>query len=166
MTRAVCPGSFDPVTHGHLDVIQRTARVVEHVIVAVGTNISKNALFTPDERVEMLTEECAQWGNVEVTLFGGLLVDFCTANNIDVISKGLRATDLGYELQMAQMNRQLTGVDTIFLPTAPQWAFVSSSLVREVATLGGDVSSFLPAKIAERTMARVVSRNAGAGNRM
>jgi pantetheine-phosphate adenylyltransferase len=166
MTRAVCPGSFDPVTHGHLDVIQRTARVVDHVIVAVGTNISKNALFTPDERVEMLTEECAQWGNVEVTLFGGLLVDFCTANNIDVISKGLRATDFGYELQMAQMNRQLTGVDTIFLPTAPQWAFVSSSLVREVATLGGDVSPFLPAKIAERTMARVVSRNAGAGHRM
>lgn len=166
MTRAVCPGSFDPVTHGHLDVIQRTARVVDHVIVAVGTNISKNALFTPDERVEMLTEECAQWGNVEVTLFGGLLVDFCTANNIDVISKGLRANDFGYELQMAQMNRQLTGVDTIFLPTAPQWAFVSSSLVREVATLGGDVSHFLPAKIAERTMARVVSRNAGAGNRM
>jgi pantetheine-phosphate adenylyltransferase len=135
-------------------------------MVAVGTNISKNALFTPDERVEMLTEECAQWGNVEVTLFRGLLVDFCTANNIDVISKGLRAADFGYELQMAQMNRQLTGVDTVFLPTAPQWAFVSSSLVREVATLGGDVSPFLPAKIAERTMARVASRTAGAGNRM
>jgi pantetheine-phosphate adenylyltransferase len=166
MTRAVCPGSFDPVTHGHLDVIQRTARVVDQVMVAVGTNISKNALFTPDERVEMLTEECAQWGNVEVTLFRGLLVDFCTANNIDVISKGLRAADFGYELQMAQMNRQLTGVDTVFLPTAPQWAFVSSSLVREVATLGGDVSPFLPAKIAERTMARVASRTAGAGNRM
>jgi pantetheine-phosphate adenylyltransferase len=166
MTRAVCPGSFDPVTHGHLDVIQRTARVVDQVVVAVGTNISKNALFTPEERVEMLIEECAEWSNVEVTLFDGLLVDFCAANNIDVISKGLRATDFGYELQMAQMNRQLTGVDTVFLPTAPQWAFVSSSLVREVATLGGDVSPFLPAKIAERTMARVASRNAGAANRM
>jgi pantetheine-phosphate adenylyltransferase len=166
MTRAVCPGSFDPVTHGHLDVIQRTARVVDQVVVAVGTNISKNALFTPEERVEMLIEECAEWSNVEVTLFDGLLVDFCAANNIDVISKGLRATDFGYELQMAQMNRQLTGVDTLFLPTAPQWAFVSSSLVREVATLGGDVSPFLPAKIAERTMARVASRNAGAANRM
>jgi pantetheine-phosphate adenylyltransferase len=166
MTRAVCPGSFDPVTHGHLDVIQRTARVVDQVVVAVGTNISKNALFTPKERVEMLIEECAEWSNVEVTLFGGLLVDFCAANNIDVISKGLRATDFGYELQMAQMNRQLTGVDTVFLPTAPQWAFVSSSLIREVATLGGDVSPFLPAKIAERTMARVASRNAGAANRM
>jgi pantetheine-phosphate adenylyltransferase len=166
VTRAVCPGSFDPVTHGHLDVIQRTARVVDHVVVAVGTNMSKRSLFTPDERVQMLIEECAEWSNVEVTLFGGLLVDFCAANNIDVISKGLRATDFGYELQMAQMNRQLTGVDTVFLPTAPQWAFVSSSLVREVATLGGDVSPFLPARIAERTMARAASRNAGAANRM
>jgi pantetheine-phosphate adenylyltransferase len=162
MTRAVCPGSFDPVTHGHLDVIDRTARIVDDVVVAVGTNISKNALFTPDERVEMLAEECAKWSNVEVTLFGGLLVDFCAARDIDVISKGLRSADVGYELQMAQMNRKLTGVDTVFFPTAPQWAFVSSSLVREVATLGGDVTPFLPAKIAERTMERIASRNAGA----
>ena len=164
MTRAVCPGSFDPVTHGHLDVIERTARIVDGVVVAVGTNISKNALFAPDERVEMLAEECARWNNVEVTLFEGLLVDFCTANDIDIISKGLRAADLAYELQMAQMNRQLTGVDTLLLPTAPQWAFVSSSLVREVATLGGDVTSFLPGRIAARTMDRVASRNAGAAS--
>jgi pantetheine-phosphate adenylyltransferase len=162
MTRAVCAGSFDPVTHGHLDVIERTARIVDDVVIAVGTNISKSALFTPDERVEMLADECAQWSNVEVTLFGGLLVDFCAAHDIDVISKGLRAGDFSYELQMAQMTRKLTGVDTILLPTSPQWAFVSSSLVREVATLGGDVTPFLPAKIAERTMARVASRNAGA----
>ena len=161
MARAVCPGSFDPVTHGHLDVIERTARVVDQVVVAVGTNIAKNALFSPDERVEMLAEECARWSNVEVTLFRGLLVDFCTANDIQVISKGLRSSDFGYELQMAQMNRQLTGVDTLFLPTAPQWAFVSSSLVREVATLGGDVTVFLPATIATRTMARIASRSAG-----
>jgi pantetheine-phosphate adenylyltransferase len=162
VTRAVCPGSFDPVTNGHLDVIERTARIVDDVLIAVGTNISKSALFSPDERVEMLADECAQWSNVEVTLFGGLLVDFCAAHDIDVISKGLRAGDFSYELQMAQMNRKLMGVDTIFLPTSPQWAFVSSSLVREVATLGGDVTPFLPAKIAERTMARVASRNAGA----
>jgi pantetheine-phosphate adenylyltransferase len=161
MTRAVCPGSFDPVTHGHLDVIGRTAQIVDQVVVAVGTNVSKSTLFAPQERVEMLTEECEQWSNVEVVLFRGLLVDFCAANGIDIISKGLRAADFGYELQMAQMNRQLTGVDTVFLPTAPQWAFVSSSLVREVATLGGDVTAFLPAKIAQRTMARVASRNAG-----
>jgi pantetheine-phosphate adenylyltransferase len=162
MIRAVCPGSFDPVTNGHLDVIGRTARIVDHVVVAVGTNISKNALFSPDERVEMLTEECAQWNNVEVTIFRGLLVDFCAANNIGVISKGLRAADFNYELQMAQMNRQLTGVDTLFLPTAPQWAFVSSSLVREVAMLGGDVAAFMPPRIAARTTARIASRNAGA----
>jgi pantetheine-phosphate adenylyltransferase len=161
MTRAVCPGSFDPVTHGHLDVIERTARVVDQVVGAVGTNIAKNAVFSPDERVEMLAEECARWSNVEVTLFRGLLVDFCAANDIQVISKGLRGSDFGYELQMAQMNRQLTGVDTLFLPTAPQWAFVSSSLVREVATLGGDVTAFLPATIATRTMARIASRSAG-----
>jgi pantetheine-phosphate adenylyltransferase len=157
----VCPGSFDPVTHGHLDVIERTARIVDQVVVAVGTNIAKNAVFSPDERVEMLAEECARWSNVEVTLFRGLLVDFCVANDIQVISKGLRGSDFGYELQMAQMNRQLTGVDTLFLPTAPQWAFVSSSLVREVATLGGDVTAFLPATIATRTMARIASRSAG-----
>jgi len=161
MTRAVCPGSFDPVTYGHLDVIERTARIVDYVVVAVGTNIAKNALFSPDERVEMLAEECGRWSNVEVTLFSGLLVDFCAANDIQVISKGLRGADFGYELQMAQMNRQLTGVDTLFLPTAPQWAFVSSSLVREVAALGGDVTAFLPAKIAQRTMARNASRDAG-----
>jgi pantetheine-phosphate adenylyltransferase len=166
MTRAVCPGSFDPVTHGHLDVIGRTAAIVDRVVVAVGTNISKNALFSPDERVEMLTEECAPWSNVDVMLFRGLLVDFCAANNIDIISKGLRTADFDYELQMAQMNRQLTGVDTLFLPTAPQWAFVSSSLVREVAALGGNVTAFLPAKIAARTMARVASRDAGAANDM
>ena len=164
MTRAVCPGSFDPVTHGHLDVIERTSRVVDYVVVAVGTNISKNALFAPDERVEMLAEECAPWTNVEVTLFHGLLVDFCKANDIDIISKGLRGTDFGYELQMAQMNRQLTGVDTLFLPTAPQWAYVSSSLIREVASLGGDVTPFLPEKIAARTMARIASRHAGAAD--
>lgn len=166
MTRAVCPGSFDPVTHGHLDVIGRTARVVDQVVVAVGTNISKNALFAPDERVEMLAEECSQWSNVEVTLFRGLLVDFCKANDIDIITKGLRGTDFGYELQMAQMNRQLTGVDTVFLPTAPQWAYVSSSLIREVASLGGDVTPFLPARIAVRTMDRIASRHAGAADDM
>jgi pantetheine-phosphate adenylyltransferase len=166
MTRAVCPGSFDPATHGHLDVIERTARIVDQVVVAVGTNMSKNALFTPDERVEMLAEECGRWSNVEVTLFRGLLVEFCTAHDIDVISKGLRATDFGYELQMAQMNRQLTGVDTLFLPTTPQWAYVSSSLIREVATLGGDVTPFLPENIAARTIARVASRHAGARNDM
>lgn len=158
MTRAVCPGSFDPVTHGHLDVIKRTTRVADEVIVAVGRNVAKNALFSPEERVEMLTAECRRWGSVRVTLFDGLLVDFCTTNGIELISKGLRGGDFDYELRMAQMNRRLTGADTVFFPTAPEWAYVSSSLVREVAALGGDVAAFLPPAVAERTAARVAER--------
>lgn len=155
MTRAVCPGSFDPVTHGHLDIISRTARLADDVLVAVGDNMAKNALFTPQERVAMLEAACAEWDNVSVMTFRGLLVDFCAVHDIGVISKGVRAADFTYELQMAQMNRRLTGVDTILLPNDPQWAFVSSSLVREVATLGGDVSPFLPPAVAEQTAARV-----------
>jgi len=157
VTRAVCPGSFDPVTHGHLDVIGRTAALVEYVVVAVGGNLRKTGLFTIEERLAMLRTECAPWPNVEVTTFTGLLVDFCTEHEIDVISKGVRAADFAYEVQMAQMNRSLTGVDTLLLPTAPQWAFVSSSLVREVASLGGDVTPFLPAAVAEQTLARVAA---------
>ena len=155
MTRAVCPGSFDPVTHGHLDIIARTARLADEVVVAVGDNMAKNGLFAPQERVAMLQAACAPWANVSVTLFTGLLVDYCAAHDIGLISKGVRAADFDYEVQMAQMNRRLTGVETILLPTDPQWAFVSSSLVREVATLGGDVSAFLPPAVAEQTAARV-----------
>ncbi|HZA03213.1 MAG TPA: pantetheine-phosphate adenylyltransferase [Propionibacteriaceae bacterium] len=159
MTRAVCPGSFDPVTHGHLDIIRRTAQLADEVVVAVGDNVAKNALFPPQERVAMLEQACAQWDNVSVTLFRGLLVDFCTAQDIGLISKGVRVADFAYELQMAQMNRRLTGVDTILLPTDPQWAFVSSSLVREVATLGGDVSGFVPPAVADQIAARVRARS-------
>jgi pantetheine-phosphate adenylyltransferase len=165
MRRAVCPGSFDPVTHGHLDVVVRTARLFEQVVVAVGVNPSKSAaraaLFTPEERVEMLTEATAELGNVEVTTFSGLLVDFCTAHDVQAIVKGLRfVSDFDAELQMAQMNSQLTGIDTVFLPTAAQWSYVSSSLVREVALLGGDVTPFLPRGIDERTVERVRARTA------
>jgi pantetheine-phosphate adenylyltransferase len=159
MTKAVCPGSFDPLTHGHLDVIERTARLVDSVVVAVGTNVAKRSLFTADERLQMLREACARWDNVEVALFEGLLVSFCNDHDVNVISKGVRGGDFGYELQMAQMNRELAGVDTMFLPTSPRWAFVSSSLVREIATLGGDVSAFLPPTVAERTVARVRERD-------
>jgi pantetheine-phosphate adenylyltransferase len=159
MSRAVCPGSFDPVTHGHLDVIQRTGRLFDEVIVAVGNNVSKDALFSPQERVEMLTEACSSWANVTVALFDGLLVDFCAEHGIDVVVKGLRfASDFDYELQMAQMNRELSGVDTVFMPTAPRWSYVSSTLIREIAGLGGDVSAFLPAPIAEHTLRRVANR--------
>jgi pantetheine-phosphate adenylyltransferase len=158
MTRAVCPGSFDPVTHGHLDIIRRTAALADEVVVAVGENVAKNALFTPPERVAMLEAACAELPNVSVTLFGGLLVRFCTDHGIDLISKGVRAADFAYELQMAQMNRRLTGVDTVLLPTDPRWAFVSSSLVREVATLGGDVSEFVPPAVAAQISAQVSAR--------
>ena len=161
--RAVCPGSFDPVTHGHLDIIERTARLASEVIVAVGGNMAKNALFTPAERVEMLKTACASWDNVSVMPFSGLLVEFCAAHDVDVISKGVRAGDFAYELQMAQMNRRLTGVETILLPADPRWSFVSSSLVREVATLGGDVFGFLPPAVASQTAARVSARQQSAG---
>jgi pantetheine-phosphate adenylyltransferase len=160
MSRAVCPGSFDPATHGHLDVIERTGRLFGEVVVAVGNNAAKNALFTPQERVDMLAEACAQWPNVTVAIFDGLLVDFCTAHHIGAIVKGLRfVSDFDFELQMAQMNRELSGVDTIFMPTAAQWAYVSSTLIREIAGLGGDVAPFLPAVIAERTVRRVAERS-------
>lgn len=158
MTKAVCPGSFDPVTHGHLDVIERTAQLVDEVVVAVGTNVAKTALFTPDERVTMLREACAGWPGVSVTVFSGLLVDFCTEQGITVISKGLRGGDFDYELPMAQMNRRLAGVDTMFLPARPEWSYVSSSLIREVARLGGDIEEFLPTAVAEQTRRRVRER--------
>ena len=123
--------------------------------------MAKNALFTPPERVAMLEAACADWDNVSVTP----VQRACSSTSAlpmtsDLISKGVRAADFDYELQMAQMNRRLTGVDTILLPTDPQWAFVSSSLVREVATLGGDVSGFLPPAVAEQTAARVSARQA------
>lgn len=159
MRRAVCPGSFDPVTHGHLDIIARTVRLFDQVIVAVGDNMSKTGLFQPQERVEMLSEACAQWPGVTVVLFNGLLVDFCAEYEVNAIVKGLRfSSDFDYELQMAQMNRQLSGIDTIFMPTAAEWAYLSSTLVREVAILGGEVGQFLPAGIAERTAERLHQR--------
>jgi pantetheine-phosphate adenylyltransferase len=155
MTRAVCPGSFDPVTLGHLDVIGRAAALVEEVVVAVGANGSKRTWFTREERVAMLEEACAGWANVRVALFHGLLVDFCRAEGIGAVVKGLRsAGDFAYELPMAQMNAHLSGVDTVFVAAAPAWSYVSSSLVREVAGLGGDVDDFLTPAVAERVRRR------------
>jgi pantetheine-phosphate adenylyltransferase len=159
MTRAVCPGSFDPVTLGHLDVIGRAAALVEEVVVAVGSNPSKRAWFTPGERVAMLEEACAAWPNVRVALFDGLLVDFCRAEGAGAVVKGLRsAADFDYELPMAQMNAHLSGVDTVFVATAPAWSFVSSSLVREVAGLGGDVSALLTPAVAAHVRRRAEER--------
>lgn len=160
MTRAVCPGSYDPVTLGHLDVIGRAAAQVDELVVAVGTNVSKRAWFTPDERVDMLTEACAEWRGVSIALFSGLLVDFCQEQHASMVVKGLRnGADVDYEIAMAQMNRRLSGVDTLYLATAPEWSFVSSSLVREVAGLGGDVTPFLTPAVAERVRQRAQQRS-------
>ena len=156
MATALCPGSFDPVTNGHLDIIERTARHFDDVIVAVIRNPQKNAsLFTLEERQEMLSEEIAHLDNVRILFFKGLLVEFAKQHGAESIVKGLRAvSDFDYELQMAQMNYQLGKIDTLFMPTSSRWSFLSSSLVREVARFGGDVSSMVPktvlARLAER----------------
>ena len=157
--RAVCPGSFDPVTNGHLHIIERAAKLFDEVVVAVGVNKSKNRLFSPDERLEMLTRACAQWENVRIDSFTGLLTEFCREGEIDAIVKGLRGvSDFDYELQMAQMNSSLAPVETVFVPTSPEWSFLASSLIKEVATLGGDVTGLVPEFVRERLVARLAER--------
>ncbi|HEY7137949.1 MAG TPA: pantetheine-phosphate adenylyltransferase [Acidimicrobiia bacterium] len=152
MAIALCPGSFDPVTNGHVDIIERTARHFDEVIVAVIRNPQKSqSLFTLEERQEMLRDVCGHLTNVRIEFFKGLLVDFAADHGADAIVKGLRAiSDFDYELQMAQMNQRLSGIDTFFISTSPQHSFLSSSLVREVARFGGDVSSMVPALVAKR----------------
>jgi pantetheine-phosphate adenylyltransferase len=157
--RAVCPGSFDPVTNGHLDIVARAATLFDEVVVAVGVNMSKNRLFTPDERIEMLREATAEIANVRVAGFDGLIVDFCRELGAVAIVKGLRgAGDYEYELPMAQMNSHLTAVETVFLPGAVGNAFVSSSLIREVAALGGDVRGLVPEPVREQLVSRLAER--------
>jgi pantetheine-phosphate adenylyltransferase len=156
--RAVCPGSFDPPTLGHLDIVERAAALFDEVVVAVGVNASKHRLFTPDERIAMLQQVCGDLGNVRVEGFSGLLTEYCREQEAQAVVKGLRAgADFAYELQMAQMNFHLTGVETVFLPTSPQHSFVSSSLVKEVASLGGDVSALVPAPVLARLMERLAT---------
>jgi pantetheine-phosphate adenylyltransferase len=148
--RAVCPGSFDPITNGHLDIISRASRLYDEVYVAVMINKSKKGLFEIDERIELIREVTAEYGNVIVEAFHGLLVDYCKERDIPAIVKGLRAvSDFDYELQMAQMNNGLSGVETLFVPTNPTYSFLSSSLVKEVATWGGDVSHLVPPLVLE-----------------
>ena len=152
MPIALCPGSFDPVTLGHLDIIERTSRHFDVVIVAVIRNPQKTqSLFSLEERQQMLEEGTAHLPNIRIEFFKGLLVEFAKDHGADAIVKGLRAvSDFDYELQMAQMNQQLTGIDTFFISTSPQYSFLSSSLVREVARFGGDVSSMVPKHVAQR----------------
>jgi len=156
MPKALIPGSFDPVTFGHLDVIERTARLFDSVLVAAVGNPGKAPpLFSLDERQAMLAEVTAHLANVEIGAFEGLLVDFALAHGVEAIVKGLRAvSDFDFELQMAQVNERMSGIATVFFPTAPEHSFLSSSLVREVARFGGDVSTMVPGPIAHRLKER------------
>jgi pantetheine-phosphate adenylyltransferase len=160
--RAVCPGSFDPVTLGHLDIVGRASVLFDEVVVGVGVNPSKSRLFSDAERIAMLERACADLGNVRVLSFTGLLTDFCVAHEVHAIVKGLRAaSDFDYELQMAQMNTSLApGVETVFVPTSPAQSFVSSSLVKEVARFGGDVSAFVPGFVGAALLARLAGDGA------
>ena len=148
---ALCPGTFDPVTNGHLDIIERAGQRFDAVIVGVLDNPAKLPLFSAEERVQMLKEVTASLTNVSITSFSGLLVESAKTLGADVVVKGLRAvTDFEYEIQMAQMNHALAGVETLFITTGPRWSFVSSSLVKEVARFGGDVSALVPPVVVER----------------
>ena len=156
MRRVVCPGSFDPVTNGHLDIISRAAQLYDEVVVAVAQNPSKTTLFTVAERVELIREATKRYDNVRVDRFEGLTVDFCRDNDISAIVKGLRAvSDFDYEMQMAQMNYSQAGVETLFMTTNPLYAFLSSSLVKDFAKFGGDVSGLVPANVLDQLNRRL-----------
>ncbi|MDA0217641.1 MAG: pantetheine-phosphate adenylyltransferase [Actinobacteria bacterium] len=158
MRRAVAPGSFDPITLGHIDVIERASPLFDEVIIAVLVNSSKSGMFTIEERIALIKESVAQFPNVKVDSWSGLLVDYCEQNKITAIIKGLRAiSDFDYELQMSQMNFQLKGVETFFMATKPDYSFLSSSLVKEIAKYGGDVSSWVPANVLKALKSRFKS---------
>ncbi len=156
MNRVVCPGSFDPITYGHLDIIQRASRIFDEVVIAVMVNKNKNTLFSVAERIEMIQEVTADLPGVSVDSWSGLLVDYCEAKEIGIIIKGLRAvTDFDYELQMSQINVQLKGIETIFISTSPTHSFLSSSLVKEIASYDGDVSKYMPEALVDRLRIRL-----------
>lgn len=156
LRRAVCPGSFDPITNGHLDIIARASRLYDVVHVVVMINQAKKGMFAVDERIELIREVTAEFGNIQVEAYHGLLVDFCKQRDIPAIVKGLRAvSDFDYELQMAQMNNGLSGVETLFIPTSPTYSFLSSSLVKEVANWGGDISHLVPEVVLEALKGRL-----------
>ena len=155
--RALCPGSFDPVTNGHIDVFERAAKQFDEVTAAVFVNTSKASMFSVDERMHLLREATAHIPNVRIDSFHGLVVDFCKAHDVHVIVKGLRAvTDFDYELQMAQANYGLAEVETMFISTNPAFGYVSSSLVKEIARHGGDISGWVPPVVRTAIHARVV----------
>jgi len=152
MKRAVYPGSFDPITFGHLDIIERSAKMVDELVVAVLRNSAKNSLFSLEERVNMIEELTKDLPNVKVETFDGLLVDYMSQIDANIIVRGLRAvTDFEYELQIAQMNHVLKdNAETIFLITNLKYSYLSSSLVKEIASYGGDISKFVPAQLMDR----------------
>lgn len=160
MKRVVCPGSFDPITFGHLDIIERASKLFDEVVIAVLVNKTKASLFTVPERIEMIREVTSAFPNIKVDSWSGLLVDYCVSNDIPVIVKGLRAvTDFDYELQMSQINLQLKGIETLFMSTAPAHSFLSSSLVKEIASYDGDVSSYIPEQLLTRLRDRLTQSN-------
>lgn len=162
MKRVVCPGSFDPITFGHIDIIERASKMFDEVVIAVLVNKTKSTLFTVPERIEMITEVTSKFPNVRVDSWSGLLVDYCESNQISVIVKGLRAiTDFDYELQMSQINLQLKGIETLFMSTAPAHSFLSSSLVKEIAGYNGDVSNYIPASLLEKLKVRLALVHGG-----
>lgn len=158
--RAVCPGSFDPITMGHLDIISRAAEVFSEVIVAVGRNSSKNYLFDFDERLALVSDAVAGMPNVRADAIEGLLIDFCKIHQAKVIVKGVRfGSDFDYELQMSQINRALSGIETVLLPGGREFGTVSSSMLREVAQNGGDISQFVTPAVNDAVIAKVRQHN-------
>lgn len=156
MSKVVCPGSFDPVTNGHLDIFERCSRLFDEVVVAVLINENKKGLFSIEERLSLIAQATSHLPNVSTATFDGLLVDFCKTNQIEAIAKGLRAaSDFDYELPMAHMNAHMTGVDTVYLPTAPGTSFISSSLVKEIARHGADITALVPPVVAEQLRAKL-----------
>jgi len=154
----VCPGSFDPITYGHLDVITRAAARFDEVVVAVLENPNKQGLFTVEERMALIGDEVATFDHVRIERFEGLLVDFCRARGIGLICKGLRAvSDFEYELQMAQMNQRIGGVETLFMTTSPEHSYLSSSLVKEVARYGGSITGTVPPRVADALLAKLAA---------
>jgi pantetheine-phosphate adenylyltransferase len=156
---AVCPGSFDPVTYGHLDIITRAQRLFGEVIVAVGRNSAKNYLFDTAERIELLRAVTSHQPGVKVLPITGLLIDFCAEHHAEVVVKGIRfAADFDFELQMAHVNHEIGGIETVTLPAGKEWGTISSTLVREVAGFGGDVSRFVPQLVADRIAQKVAGK--------
>lgn len=160
MTRAICPGSFDPVTNGHINIIERSARLFDEVLVLVSTNSSKKPAFSMEERVELLRKSTAHFPNVRVEKLEGLLADYAYRAGADTLIKGLRAvTDFEYEFQLALINKKLNPhLETLFMTTDPQYMYLSSSMVREVGAYGGDISEFVPPEILEEVQARLAQK--------